>query len=177
MNHSNLDSWVEEMRELLTELAAADVGYEPDANQVLPVFTSQAPVPEPLRPFYAACNGVSLPDVFVGYFIDTRERVAAAAARGEPVRIVGFLERPIHVFGTDGGGGRFALDTDDGSIYYLASSGGLEDGRYIAEKDFGRPRRVAGSVSEFFELLKDDVRAFVRGERAHRYLVKENTRN
>lgn len=111
-----------------------------------------------------------MPDIHVGYFIDTAQRILSAAVRGEPIQIVGDTKRSIQVFGSDGGGGRFAVASDDGAVYYLPSSGAVRDGRYF-EDQLVQTRRVAGSVCEFMDRLKADVRAFVTGDEHHRYLV------
>jgi hypothetical protein len=160
-----------EVRALLDALTEQDLGYELGTNEVRPPGAVGAAVPEPLRELYAALDGVSMPDVHVGYFIDTAQRIMSAAVRGEPIQIVGDSERPIQVFGSDGGGGRFAVASDDGAVHYLPSSGAVRGGRYF-EDQLVQSRRVAGSVCEFMDRLKADVRAFVNGDEHHRYLVE-----
>lgn len=79
----------------------------------------------------------------------TAARVASVAERGEPTLVEGGRPIAIHVFGSDGGGGRFALGVSDGAVYYRPSS-----------------------VSDFLDRLKTDIEAFVRGDRNHEYMAR-----
>ena len=127
-------------------------------------------MPAPLRELYGACDGLSAPDVHVGYFIDPASRVASAVQRGEPVLVAGVRSYPVHVFGSDGGGGRFAVGLEDAAVYYLPSSGAVDERKFI-ENSASPVRRIAASVDDFLRRLRDDVHAFVQGDDAHEYLV------
>jgi hypothetical protein len=102
--------WVRNVRADLVELAHQDFGYPLGTNEIRePSSAGPTSVPSHLGELYDACDGLSAPDVHVGYFIDSSSRVASAAERGEPGLVAGVRNCPIHVFGSDGGGGRFAI--------------------------------------------------------------------
>ena len=75
------------------------------------------------------------------------------------------------MFGSDGGGGRFALDLDDKAVYYLPSMCGVEDGVLFVH-DAAPVRRIADSVMDFLDRLKVDIEAFVRGDTTHTYMAQ-----
>ena len=104
MKPDDLENWVRELRQALEELATQDFGYPLGTNEVRKPVSPIPTLPRYLGPLYAVADGISLPDVHVGYFIDPARRVATAAERGEPTRIEGRTRLEIHVFGTDGGG-------------------------------------------------------------------------
>src|SRR5579863_9897962 len=105
MTTIDLAAWVNEVRGLVAELAAQDLTYPIGANEVRAPSPPAAPpaLPSQLVALYAACDGLSLPDVHIGYFLDAADRVASARERGEPT-FVADAQLPIHVFGSDGGG-------------------------------------------------------------------------
>ena len=155
---------------MIDELTAQDLGYSLGIHEIRPSASERNSVPAGLVQLYTAFDGISLSDVHVGYFIDPARRVASAAQRGEPTQIEGAYPRAIHVFGSDGGGGRFALDTENGAVYYLPTSGAVRDGVFF-EDDVVRVRRMAGSLMEFLQLMRADIEAFVRGDANHEYMV------
>lgn len=171
MSTSDLHAWAREVRELLAELGKLDFGYEFSTNELRPPASSIRPeVPVELHAMYRVFDGLSMPDVHNGYFIDSAAGALAAAEHGEPTRLSGSPHHRIHVFGADGGGGRFALSTGDGTVFYLPEDGGVEDSTYV-EDDFVRARRIAGGVTEFLHILKRDLRAFVEQREGHKYVT------
>jgi hypothetical protein len=170
--------WVPSIREQLGQLAERDFSFPLGTNVIRePAASRRGAMPWALKELYAACDGMSLPDVYNGYFIDAAARVATAPHRGEPRWIVRdwktrrFAERmPIHVFGSDGGGGRFAVGLRDGAVRFLPSSGAVREGKFI-EGEWSRARRVGLNVRLFLARLLLDIRAFVRGKRGHVYLI------
>jgi len=169
---NDIESWVRSVRATLLEMASQDFGYPIDINEVVERASElPAGVPPALEPLYAVFDGLSLPDVHNGYFIVRASRLVSATKRGEPTRLEGEPPRRIHVFGYDGGGSRFALDLDDETIYYLHSSGGIEDGVFLAD-DSEPVSPVAGNVMEFLDRLKADIEAFVRGEQKYPYMAR-----
>jgi hypothetical protein len=130
------------------------------------------PLPDPLVGMYRVCDGLVLSDVHVGYFIDPAERVASSSTRGEPVRIKGRNVTSISVFGSDGGGGRFAVNAAAGEVYYLPSGGAVAEGTYF-EDERVRVRRLADSLIDFLGLIAADVEAAVTRSDSenHTYLV------
>jgi hypothetical protein len=165
-----LNEWVQKLNAAIRVLLEQDFGYPLGNNEVRPPIEHRGVKPDALYPLYEVCDGLSLPDVHIGYFLDSAERLSAAEQRGEPTSVQGTDSFAVHVFGSDGGGGRFSLRIDDGSVYYLPSSGAVRDGRYV-EDDASIATRLAASVSDFLWLLYRDVDAFVRDDQGHAYMV------
>lgn len=164
--------WLQAVRADLVELMRQDFGYPLDANEIRePPVAILFDVPPQLEDLYRIFDGASLPDVHVGYFIDEAGRVASAPQRGEPSVVAGDPDVPIHVFGSDGGGGRFAIGVSDGAVYYLPSSGAVREGRYIQD-DRSPVRQVAPNVGGFLSRLQEDIHAFVHGETSHEYMAR-----
>lgn len=166
-----IESWVHDVRAMLAEMALQDFGYPIGVNQV----NERAPelpveVPPALRPLYSVFDGLSLPDVWNGYFIDQSERFASGVDHDDPTQLKGEPTRRICVFGSNGGGGRFALDLDDETIYYLPSSGAVYEDRVFQADRLEPVVRLAGSVMEFLDRLKADIEAFVHSKENHTYM-------
>lgn len=172
-------TWRARMENALEELRGIDLGYPQDENVLgaagnpaaLAEFVSGAGLNprSPLAAFYDACSGVSLPDVHVGYFIHEPGLVLRGLEGGEPRRLTGPYAREILVFGTDGGGGRFALGADgDGEVLYLGD-GAVHDA--VFDGVYGQVRTLAPDLRAFLNRLLADVEAFVRGEEGWEYLV------
>jgi hypothetical protein len=172
MNSNEFKSWADQVTEVLVELASQHSDYPLGTNELRKAASHHVDLPQKLQSLYEVCDGISLPDVYNGYFIDSAQRVASASNRGEPILVEGSQSIPIHVFGSDGGGGRFVLGTVDGAVYYLPSSGAVNNSTYI-EDSVVTIRRVAGSVIEFLWRLNDDIKAFVYGHEGHVYLTNE----
>ncbi|WP_068819222.1 hypothetical protein [Phormidesmis priestleyi] len=172
MNSNEFKSWAAQVTEVLVELASQHSDYPLGTNELRKATSNHTDLPQKLQPLYEVCDGMSLPDVHNGYFIDPAQRVTSASKRGEPILVEGSQSIPILVFGSDGGGGRFVLGTVDGAVYYLPSSGAVKNSTYI-EDSVVTARRVAGGVIEFLWRLKDDINAFVYGHEDHVYLTNE----
>lgn len=168
----NYATWVAEVESLLGAISEAQLGYPPGTNEVR---TAPGPdldrVPAPLRDLYQAIDGLDALDVHVGYRLDPAEHVATAAARGEPTMVEAAEPFAVAVFGSDGGGGRFAVGLTDGAVYYLPSSAEVRDGHYRPHSKFP-VEELAGSVEDFAVRLKDDIEAFVRGDAGHQYMAR-----
>ena len=80
MNKSYAD-WARELQVLLAELADLDFGYPLDTNEVLAPQLSPPKVPAGLEDLYGVCDGVSMPDVYVGYFLDSAARNLSTRVR------------------------------------------------------------------------------------------------
>ena len=171
--------WTTRMAAALKALADIDLGYPQDENRINPasdeaLLERLAAVAglgpqSALMSFYRRCGGASLPDVHVGYFVHSPELVLRGLERGEPRRLTGPQARPILVFGSDGGGGRFALGADgDGDVLYLGE-GAVHDG--VFDGVGGENRLVNTSLDAFLTGLLDDTEAFVRGDADWVYLV------
>lgn len=120
---------------LLAQRIAADLGIPGSADFVT---------------LYTESDGISIPDVNVGYRIYTLEKILTINSM--PSEPNSFDKRRIVVLGSDGGGGRFALTLDNGQIYYLPMAGVSPDRVYL-----GQPRMVASSVSGLVEFLANET--------------------
>ena len=120
-----------------------------------------------LRAFYFNCDGVSLADVHVGYFIKSVTKLRVVDTSSEPVEITGEFAGKVVSFGSTGGGGLFVLRMVSGDILHLAP-GPLENGIYDGSR--GKVKRLSGSFFGYLECLKDDVQAFVDNQSRHRFI-------
>jgi hypothetical protein len=170
MAGKDFDLIVTELKDLVARVKDMDLGYPAGVNEVRDGLSSPENIPAQLEPLYRSADGLSFPDVCGGYFLDSASWVASAQSRGEPASVAGNSTMPVRVFGSDGGGGRFVLRLDDGSVYYLPSSGAVREGVYDHD-DVAVPRRLAETVLEFMWKLKDDVDAFVRDDQGHEGMV------
>lgn len=175
----DLRSWKGRVTFAIAELEKLDLGYPLSGNLLhapagetgLKQLSEESLVSEssPLLAMYRQLDGLSLPDVHNGYFIHSVELVLRGLDGGEPRRITGELARPILVFGTDGGGGRFAIGADgDGEILHLGE-GQVEDS--VFDGADGRSRLISSSLGIFLEQLLEDTEAFIRGDEDWQFLV------
>jgi hypothetical protein len=133
---------------------------DPEGIQAL---TQEIPsLPEDLVDLYRLADGLSLPDVHVGYFVHPVAAVIRGAASGEPRSLEGMDHAQVLVFGSDGGGGRFALRLDTGAVLHLSSSGAVQTGVFDAVRH--PPRVVAKDLAGFLDRLAEDVDAFIEGK-------------
>ena len=157
------------MQASLVQLRAVDLGYPQGQNMVRPPASSESvdmlrretPLfgDAGLYHLYEVCDGVTLPDVHNGYFIHAVALIARGVASGEPRALSqpGAGSEEVLVFGSDGGGGRFAVRRNPlGEVVHLASFGEVRNGVYD-----GRVRTLAPSVESFLERLHADLDAFI----------------
>ena len=105
----------------------------------------------------------------VGYFIHPFDLRVTGFDRGEPRQLTGPLAGAIVVFGTDGGGGRFAPSAKGaGEILYLGEGA-------VHGVSFDGPKRGARllcrSFDDFLERLLADTEAFVRGDPSWLFMI------
>ena len=119
---------------------------------------SEVLLPQALEAFYANIGEVSLPDVHIGYFVHPAIAIAESEARALPLRIqAGEIQAEIATFGSDGGGGLFAINRDSGIVYYLPG-GNIEANVYKGGLD--APRVVASGLGGFLDALLFRVETF-----------------
>jgi hypothetical protein len=160
--------WKERIEIALASLRQQDLGYPQGLNEVRAPSARAAEVPRELRSLYSECDGLSLSDVHNGYFIDTIERFSSRERRGEPSSLAPRAEK-ILVFGSDGGGARFAVRCGSGQILCLPSGGAVLDGVFVPQAST-TPVEVAKDLELFLQRLAEDVEASVSGTPGHRYL-------
>ena len=104
----------------------------------------------------------------VGYFIKSIKRVAFFDRSSEPDRVLLDHEIPVLSIGWTGGGGLSVVDCELGGVMLLPPAA-LVDGRYDGTRT--KVKIIADSVSRFLDLLLFDLRAFVKNESGHAYIV------
>lgn len=134
-------------------------GYPPGENVLLEASPergaeavqalSSIGAPRDLLDFYARVEEVSMPDVGNGLFVHSAQAVVGGAVNGgQPTEVVGAVDDTIVVFGSDGGGGLFALSRGGDKVYHL-SGGSLVGSIYEANDAGGRV-----VANEFWGFLK-----------------------
>ncbi|MEU1763308.1 hypothetical protein [Micromonospora sp. NPDC005652] len=169
----SLSRWVDDVAGLLVQYLSAfegKYGYPPDENVVvraesaslLPGVRSLAEmaVHADLLEFYAVVERVSLPDVGNGIFVLSAEEVLEGIQGLQPSEIRGALDGRIVVFGSDGGGGLFALIGESGQVCRL--SGGAWVGSVYEVEENGIAScgaNLNGFLQGILEELRDAVRS------------------
>ncbi|MCC7423903.1 MAG: SMI1/KNR4 family protein [Planctomycetaceae bacterium] len=163
----------------LTKLASINFGYPigenriraalPDSTQRLQQDSIPICVSRWLGEFYSQCDGFSLPDVHVGYFVDSLDRVTSHDSTSRPESVLlQNGETPVRAFGSTGGGGLFVVECGTGSVLFLPP-GPLRNAQYDGRST--AVKVVAPEFSEFIRLIVSDVTAFVRSDRKHQYVA------
>lgn len=169
-------AYVQEISEMLRGVTIGVLGYPPGDNSVVPPSPRWAEMssrlPMGIRVLYEVCNGISMPDVHVGYFVYDVARTSESPARGEPCRVAG-IQGEVLVFGSDGGGGRFAIVNDSrNDVYYLPSSGSVLGSVFEFLSANEAPVVVATGIEDFLFRLRGDVDAFLSRNRLHAYIAR-----
>lgn len=165
-----MDQYKKQLNDLTTLLKKQKLetflGYDVDFNGYLPpqkhelVYSILFKLDlEILEPFYTVCDGISLPDIWNGYFIHTIFQIS----KNQQYNLSQSQNMSIIVFGSDGGGGQFAI-SKVGEIYYLPV------GEIIGKEYRGKHRLVANSFLSFIDKLVCDAKAFLLDQRPHVYL-------
>ena len=160
---------------ILDELTVIDFGYPLGENTISPprpeaiAALTKAGLSgiEGLTALYSACDRISMPDVYTGYFIKPLRRVLMYDPSSEPLTILLESEIPVLPLGSTGGGSLFVAERQGGRVLYLPP-GPLYEGRYDGRQT--SVRVVGEDIPHFLELVIDDAEAFVRNVQGHRYL-------
>lgn len=137
-------------------------GYEAEGNRVEPV--RDGPVgalddlPVDLVEFYTAVREVQLPDLNNGYFIHPVDFVLNSREHGTPMYAPEIVDGRIYVFGSDGGGGLFAIPSS-GSPVYLLSSGPVNENVY--QSMGAPPEEVSKDIEGFLYFLESTLKRVV----------------
>jgi len=134
-------------------------GYPPGSNRIgAPDGRSHPGLPADLLRLYTVVGYVSLPDVGNGLFVHGAAQVAQAYANGEVRRGTGRHEADVIVFGSDGGGTRYALASPTGAPVYRLPPGVIIDGVY--ESDDPGFSIIAADLAGFLGRLLHAVEQF-----------------
>jgi hypothetical protein len=168
-----LEDQIALLREYDVESAISDRIRSPDAEHLAEfIETLGLSADDELVRFYQACDGISLMSVHNGYHLsgvtgvlrrmDDDEGLEPSCLETDP-------KSKILVFGTDGGGSRFARRVD-GSVLYLPSRGAVIQGVYCDVESPVVP--LASTFAGFLERLLEDVAHFVAGDHDWRYMAR-----
>ena len=173
----DINAWIRNVQDLLGRLKDLDFGYPLGANDVLApqqssvvehgLRVAHACDFEDLRAFYTNCDGVSLPDVHVGYFIKSVTKLGIVDLSSEPVEIKGEFAGKALSFDSTGGGGLFVLRRLSRDVLHLASCP-LDNG--ICDGSRGRVKYISASFFGFLDCLMADIQAFVENQRSHSFI-------
>jgi hypothetical protein len=113
-------------------------------------------VPGSLVRFYDVVEQASLMDVHVGYAIHAAETLVGRGKLAHPgwIDVDGAVNEVV-TFGSDGGGGFFAMARDDARIVHLPPSD-IRDRTWFAQAEV-RPRDIAVDLDAFLRRLLDVV--------------------
>jgi hypothetical protein len=177
----DLTAWREQMQRAIDDLADVELLYPKGRHVIFPpagprdleelaVHVKPA-VPGELAEFYRMCDGLRLPDVHNGYSIASAASVCRYIRQGEPTRVSDRTPSGVVMFGSDGGGGRFALRTEgQPEVLYLPNWGAVDHGMFDAA--LAPTEVLAPSLEGFLNRLIDDVRAFTRGDANWNFMAK-----
>lgn len=167
---------IESIKFNLKQLTRVDLGYPLGDNVVRPASDADSKIKleEPfakwLAELYSVCDGLSLPDVHVGYFVKPAAKIKVPHRSTEPeTLLLSGSELRVLPFGSTGGGDLFAVEATEGSVFILPPGpvkNGVYDGRGT------KARKLTESISQFLELLLSDITAFVKSENQHVFLTK-----
>ncbi|WP_322767012.1 hypothetical protein [Frankia sp. Cr1] len=165
---ANLDSWIDEISQLSSDFTRSfegKFGYPPGENYVRRVkpglerrsvqLLSSTGIVGDLLDFYSLVEEVSLPDVGSGFFIHSADSLVDGIRGGQPTKVAGFIEDSIIVFGSDGGGALFALNSL-GMVVYRLDGGSLVGSVY--EVDESGVNILARDLWNFLEYLRGELR-------------------
>jgi hypothetical protein len=164
----SVEESVARIEALLDSLAKIDLGYPQGQNCVF------SPMPrddletsleriglasyESLCGFYAACDGVSLPDVHIGYFLHEAKKLGRHGRVHDINEVLGPFAGSVVIIGSTGGGDLFALRRKEGDVLFLPP-GPVHAGAYDGAR--AAVRRLAADFESFLERIVADVEAFV----------------
>ena len=171
--------WLAHIQPLIENVHALDLGYPIGKHVIFPPAdkTMLAQLLQktgldstlPLVTFYVYCDGISLPDVHNGYFIHSVERILSGLEKGEPTRLATHLTDAIVVFGSDGGGGRFATRTNAPTEVLYLPLGSVHNSIFDDERT---PAIVlAPGFLAFLSRLEADINAFLADIDGWKYMV------
>ncbi|MCX4632728.1 hypothetical protein [Streptomyces sp. NBC_01443] len=143
-------------------------GYEPGENCVVEAAVGGPGVPQrhpaardygDLLDFYARIEKVTLPDVGNGFFVDSVDDVVEGRGDWQPAEVRGAVIDSVVAFGSDGGGGLFAVSLTSGKVYRL-SGGSMEGAAY--EVGESNVEVIAGDLWGFLQYLHGEFLRAVR---------------
>jgi hypothetical protein len=178
-----VESWIQEMRNLLDELQQIDLGYPlgvtiietPQPADVVRRELSRVGLEQvtSIVEFYSSCDGVSLRNVHNGYSIHSVTRLQTLGPQSEPDEITGPFADKVVMLGSSGGGDLFVFRRTYSDVLLLPP-GPLHAGVYDGSLYVGTPaevKLVGRNFEDFLEVLLADVRAFVKNTPGYRFMA------
>ncbi|WP_425248151.1 hypothetical protein [Streptomyces sp. NEAU-NA10] len=172
-----LREWGEEMTRLADAFSAsfeAAQGYPPgehkaclasaEEGEAAVALLVHAGAAGALLEYYAQLGPVVLPDLGNGIWIDDASSLVSQTEAGNyPNRLTGAIDDTVTVFGTDGGGGMYAVSHTSGGAYHLTLGALTGDSYHL---DPGGYRCAATDLRDFLEQLRTDLTEAVLAQRA-----------
>lgn len=128
-------------------------------------------VPHPsMQNYYKHVAEFSTMDVYNGYYIETLEKTLTPSKDMATQISGGAFAGGVHMFGGDGGGGKFVVRTSgEGQILYLADYGAVFDSVY--DGDFAPVWLVADNFNHFLTRLLRDVEAYIENRLGWKFIT------
>lgn len=180
-----LEHTLRELADLLEEFAPLNPFHEPARNLIRPPMAAPESsalmqklsidaLPE-VRDFYRLCNGLSLPDVYNGYFVHGLDEIERSLQQGAPTTLAGQDHTRLLPIGSDGGGALFAVNLDHHTeILYLPPA-------YIVASTYHgeatEVRVLAQTFTAFLARICDDFRAFLERTPGWSYMTDASQRS
>ncbi|MEQ8676334.1 MAG: SMI1/KNR4 family protein [Aggregatilineales bacterium] len=171
-----MDNLLHELKTALIKFESVDLGYPKSVNYVSVNATKkiaeiELSLPDSLASFYSHIDEISLPDVYVGYFVMTVKNVSQFSKEG---RIPTGIQRedhrePIIAFGSTGGGDIFAVPQKTGEPVYFLPSYGVTGATFRA--DINPVYIVADNLDTFLKKIVLDIQALMERKPDWQYLT------
>ena len=163
-----IGEWLDRMRALIRSLYTVDWGYPLGENFIRNVNAEQSLVQKlfgsdirlhHLVTYYQLSDGLELPDVRNGLFIHRVDMIHRGILAGEPTEISGPGGGTVITFGSDGGGGRYAVRTGGEPEVLHLPVGRVKDSVFDGKR---YPIRVlAQDFCGFLRIVEEDTSAFI----------------
>ncbi len=171
-----MDTDFHKLKTALSEFETIDLGYPKGVNRISVNVTNkiaknELSLPDDLASFYSHVHEISLPDVYVGYFVMT---LNALARFSKEERIPTHIQRadqhePIVAFGSTGGGDIFAVPQKTGEPVYFLPSYGVTGATFSA--DINPVYVVADNLDAFLKKIMSDIYALIERKPNWHFLV------
>lgn len=161
-----MDDNFHKLNSALSDFEKFDVGHPKGVNRISINTTKkiakiELPLPESLASLYTHIDEISLPDVYVGYFVMSVTNLAKFSKNGQIPNIIqrDSQRESIIAFGSTGGGDIFAVPQKTGEPVYFLPSYGVTGA--IFRSDINPVYIVADNLDTFLNKIVSDIRAIV----------------
>lgn len=139
-----------------------------DHNQIFFFTEIDLNIQQQLIRMYTQCDGMSLPDVHNGYFVNRLSKIFSTIKSSSFIHIEANNPVVVLPFGSTGGGDLFVMNISNSKILLLRPAM-LNSNRYLSE--LGSVQEIAINLNDFIRRLLIDVQAFVENKISHKYMT------